>query len=169
MEVELKKQQMTAIQLLADWSKWLITIETAGLGGIATLLGLTGSRTALTRCFPVIQIAFFLCLGCAGLFFLYSIYNACFVLFSLPGVVEAMGDPGDSGPDEGVRGIILSVNRAQASIYDMREPDFPFPLLVYVERQYKAFFKGLIGLAIALVIWVGAGVWAILRAWVGIR
>jgi hypothetical protein len=76
-----------AIKLLAEWSKWLVTIETT----VTTLIGLaTASGNISIAQHPGSYWAF------AAIFsFLLSVLSASFLLFSLPGVLQRLPPPQD--------------------------------------------------------------------------
>jgi hypothetical protein len=129
-----KKQQMEAIKLVCDWSKWLIGVETAGIGGIVALIGVK-SPTQQTHWFYVVAIL----LVSAGLSFLFSIYSACLAIFSLPEIVQQL--PSSDEED----------------VFLMKDPYFPLQVIDYLRRQYKGFVYGLACVSLALAVWATWG------------
>ena len=83
----LKKRQMEAVKLLNDWSKWIVTLETAAIAGIVTWL-----KPGLADHFQGWKITPNILLLLAAVFFAASIYNAAQLLFFLPDIVEQLPD-----------------------------------------------------------------------------
>jgi hypothetical protein len=137
-----KRQQMDAIRMLSDWSKFLITIETGGIGGIVALIGLkaphltTQADSGSGYWSHVVAAVLLLFLCVAAPCFLYSIINACNLLWALPGIVENLH------------------KSKEATLYDMNDPGFDEPaIFTYAKRQYLSFRTGLIVFVAMLIIW----------------
>jgi hypothetical protein len=123
----LQKQQMEAIKLLSDWSKWLITLETASIAGILSILKATDhSKRSI-----VISLALLITILC----FLFSIFKACKMLFSLPNIVQYLPES------------------KSATIDKMSDEYFEGELFDLAKWQYLSFLYGLGSLAVAIVIW----------------
>jgi hypothetical protein len=73
--------QLEAVKLIADWAKWLVTIETAGLAVIGGVL--KAGDNAL-------PISARVCLTMAVSSFVVSIAAAAFFLLSLPEITERL-------------------------------------------------------------------------------
>jgi hypothetical protein len=127
-----KKQQMEAIKLMAEWSKWLISIETAGVGGVvalAKLVELPGWERKLVLV-PLLLTA--LC-------FLGSILYASYVLFTLPTLVERL--PIEDSP------------RLLDMTGETVNGPYRWSVGEHAKWQYLLFDAGLGLLAVALVSW----------------
>jgi hypothetical protein len=126
-----KKQQMEAIKLLNDWSKWVITVETAAIAGI--FAAAKGSSTIqepslLLRGFGV---ALILLLFGAVTSFIVSIFYASQLLFSLPDIAEQL-------PEAEEKSINLMSGKWMSA-----------GVLIYEKRQFYCFVAGLILVALA--------------------
>jgi len=116
----LKRQQMEAIKLLNDWSKWIVTLETAAIAGIFTWLkpSLAGHPRGLEMVPNVLLVLAAVC-------FAISIYYAAQLLFSLPDIVEQLPDAD------------------QESINEMTGNYMGAGVLEYEKRQWYLFVCGL--------------------------
>jgi hypothetical protein len=128
-----QKQQMEAIKLLSDWSKWLITIETASIAGIISIIKVT-EHTLWLNIISILLVLTALC-------FLFSIFNACKMVFSLPNIVQYL-------PESKVE-----------TIDKMKDEYFQTTLFNLTKRQYLSFLWGLGFLALALIIWAASSLW----------
>jgi hypothetical protein len=130
----LQKQQMEAIRLLNDWSKWVVTIETASIAGIFTWLTkpvTAGSpRGGWVVAADVVLIAAAVC-------FAVSIAYAAALLFALPDIVEQLP------------------KATQESINDMTGNYMSFSVLVYERGQWWAFIAGLVLVILAALLLIG--------------
>jgi hypothetical protein len=127
MELSLaKKQQMEAIKLLNDWSKWVITIETAAIGGIFAVLKELSSVRGPGLWLQICAIALNLLLLAAVAAFSVSIYSAAQLLYSLPGIAEQLP------------------KSTKESINEMKDEYMGATILTYEKRQYIWFVTGLI-------------------------
>jgi hypothetical protein len=117
----LKKQQMEAVRLLNDWSKWIVTLETAAIAGIVTWL-----KPGLADHLRGWKMAPDILLLLAAVFFAASIYYAAQLLFSLPDIVEQLPDA------------------EEISINEMSGNYMGAGLLHYEKRQWLLFVCGLV-------------------------
>ncbi len=131
-----KKQQMEAIKLLSDWSKWLVTLETGGVAGVISLISLKEISGLNWTWMMLINVS----LVVAVISFLISIYNACMLLFSLPNVVERLP------------------SSKEDSIDYMQDSYFKTDLIDYQRRQFRPFVAGLISIGFAVLLYVVARV-----------
>jgi hypothetical protein len=131
-----KKQQMEAIKLLNDWSKWLITVETGGIVGIISIIKFDKFKTSSL---PLWLTVVAMLLITTGMSFLFSIYFACMALFSLPDITQRLSDSPEN------------------SIFEMQDSEFKVKLADYVRKQYMGFRVGLSVFAIALLVWLIGG------------
>jgi hypothetical protein len=131
-----KKQQMEAIKLLNDWSKWLITVETGGIVGIISIINFDKFKTSSL---PLWLTVVAMLLITTGMSFLFSIYFACMALFSLPDITQRLSDSPEN------------------SIFEMQDSEFKVKLADYVRKQYMGFRVGLSVFAIALLVWLIGG------------
>jgi uncharacterized membrane protein YjjP (DUF1212 family) len=72
-----KKQQMEAIKLLSDWSKWLVTLETGGVAGVVSLISVKGTSDLNPICIAAASIL----LVVAAISFLSSTLVCCYSRF----------------------------------------------------------------------------------------
>lgn len=161
MEEELslqKKQQLAALNMMSDWSKWLITLETGGIAGVFSIIKFT-DYTATIKGPWSLAISFFLIV--TALCFLFSILNACCLLCSLPDIVESL-HKSDSPPENEKFGNkikrflydkIDKIQSSEDSINNMRSPYFIFRLYVYQTWQYISFLTGLACITFSLILW----------------
>jgi hypothetical protein len=120
-----QKQQMEALKLLSDWSKWLVTIETGAV--FAALLKFSETPTGLRGVGSfVIAIGAILC-------FLFSIVSAGRLLYSIPGVVEALPHATEKHIDE------------------MKDWSLKTPLITHERHQWFSFLWGLCLFAVAML------------------
>jgi hypothetical protein len=131
-----KKQQMEAIKLLNDWSKWLITVETGGIVGIISIINFDKFKTSSL---PLWLTVVAMLLITTGMSFPFSIYFACMALFSLPDITQRLSDSPEN------------------SIFEMQDSEFKVKLADYVRKQYMGFRVGLSVFAIALLVWLIGG------------
>ena len=117
----LKKQQMEAIKLLNDWSKWIVTLETGAIAGILAWL----KSTSVAGQLPLWKIVPTLLLALGVICFAVSIYYAAQLLFSLPDIAEQLPDANEESINE------MTGNYMGASI------------LHYEKRQWWLFVCGL--------------------------
>ena len=117
-----KEQQMEAIKLLADWSKWLVTVETAGAVALFSLVNLRPGHFVTLWGFPVVPAITVI----AVMFFAYSAHNAAKVLVSLPDITQNLHGKW----------------RTEDDIYEMKDADMK-KLRLYVIPQFKYFKIGL--------------------------
>jgi hypothetical protein len=129
-----KKQQMEAIKLLNDWSKWVITIETAAIAGIFTVMKELSKIPAASPWLRGCTIASSLLLLGALISFIVSIHYAGQLLFSLPGIVEQLPDA------------------KEESINEMQDQYMNADILTYERRQFKLFVAGLVFVAAAAAV-----------------
>jgi hypothetical protein len=115
-----KRQQMEAIRLLNDWSKWIVTLETAAIAGILTWLK-PSSANQVRGWMMVPDIL----LASSAVCFAVSIYYAAQLLFSLPDIVEQLP------------------HAPQGSINEMTGDYMGAGILVYEKRQWQLFVSGL--------------------------
>lgn len=78
--------ELEALKLLNDWSKWLVTIETAAIGIIGTLLKLGKQDRSIGQSQWLIAVA---SIGC----FMVSIVAASWLIMSIPGMAQRIGRP----------------------------------------------------------------------------
>ena len=81
----MEKNDLDAVKLLADWSKWLASMQTT----VITLVGystVSGSVSIKDVTQPAWVIAALFC-------FLTSLICASFILFALPGIVQRLPPP----------------------------------------------------------------------------
>jgi hypothetical protein len=122
-----KKQQMEAIKLLSDWSKWVVTIETAAIAGIFTWVTKPPLPKTVSWVWAIGPNAILiLAAGC----FVGSIYYAAQLLFSLPDIVEQLS------------------KEKEISINDMKSDRMGAGILDYEKFQFILFGTGL-GILIA--------------------
>ena len=121
----MKKQQMEAIKLLNDWSKWVITIETAAIGGIFAVLKELSAVRGPGLSLQICAIALNLLLLAAVTAFLVSIFSAAQLLYSLPGIAEQLP------------------KSTKDSINEMKDEYMSGSILTYEKRQYNWFVTGL--------------------------
>ncbi|PNY37571.1 hypothetical protein C2E31_07125 [Rhodopirellula baltica] len=79
------KNDLDALKLLADWSKWIATTQSA----VITLIGystVSGSVSIKESAYPIWVIAAMFC-------FLISLISASFILFALPGIAQRLPPP----------------------------------------------------------------------------
>ena len=129
-----KKQQMEAIKLLNDWSKWVITIETAAIAGMFEVIKELSTNPApgpLARGFTIALNS--LLLG-AVIAFVASIYYAGRLLFSLPDIAEQLP------------------HAKEKSINEMKGAYMGAGIFVYEKRQFYGFVAGLIFVALATAV-----------------
>jgi hypothetical protein len=131
-----KRQQMEAIKLLSDWSKWLITVETGGIVGIISVINFEKFKAAPL---PIWLAAVMTLLIFTAFCFLVSIYNACLGLFSLPDITQRL------------------ITSEEDSIFEMQDEEFKVKLADYNRRQYLSFVAGLTSFALALFAWLIGG------------
>jgi hypothetical protein len=127
MELSLaKKQQMEAIKLLNDWSKWVITIETAAIAGIFAVLKELSSARGSGLWLQICAVALNLLLLAAVAAFILSIYNAAQLLYSLPGITEQLP------------------KSTKESINEMKDDYMGKDIFTYEKRQFIWFVTGLV-------------------------
>ncbi|HTB12723.1 MAG TPA: hypothetical protein VK752_14175 [Bryobacteraceae bacterium] len=129
-----KRHQMEAIKLIQDWSKWVVTIETAATAGIFTVLK---ELSKLPESSPVLRacaVASSLLLLGAVISFIVSIHYAGQLLFSLPGIVEQLP------------------RAHEESINEMKDEYMNADILTYERRQFKLFVAGLAFVAVAAAV-----------------
>jgi hypothetical protein len=129
-----KRHQMEAIKLIQDWSKWVVTIETAATAGIFTVLK---ELSKLPESSPVLRacaVASSLLLLGAVISFIVSIHYAGQLLFSLPGIVEQLPQAHEK------------------SINEMQDKYMNADILTYERRQFKLFVAGLAFVAVAAAV-----------------
>ncbi|MCA9175133.1 MAG: hypothetical protein KDB14_11675 [Planctomycetales bacterium] len=81
----METNDLAATQLIADWSKWLASLQT----GVITLIGYSTVAGKVTLK-DTVQPGWVIC---AVFFFLGSLVCASFVLFALPGIVQRLPPP----------------------------------------------------------------------------
>jgi hypothetical protein len=91
-DTEKKERQQEAIKVLAEWSKWLVTLQPAAIVAIGALIKL-GPEEPLSFAAKVWVIT-------SLLFFVLSIVAASFVLGALPTMVERL--PSSASDEKGV-------------------------------------------------------------------
>lgn len=80
MVMDLKARRIDALKLIADWSKWVVTIETLSIGVIGTFMKGSGAGVAKYGAAACVVL------------FVVSIICAAFALLSLPASVEEISD-----------------------------------------------------------------------------
>ncbi len=129
-----KKQQMEAIKLLNDWSKWVITIETAAIAGIFEVMKELGTIQAASLSLKGFNVALDLLLSLGVISFVLSIFYAGQLLFSLPDIAEQLP------------------HAKEKSINLMKGAFMGADILTYEKRQFYCFVAGLIFVALASVV-----------------
>ena len=125
-----KEQQMEAIKLLADWSKWLVTVETAGAVALFSLVNLRPGHFVTIWGFPVVPALTVVAVA----FFAHSALCAAKVLVSLPDIAQNL----------------VSKWQGEDDIYEMKDPHMQ-KLLNYVIPQFRSFKIGLLFVLLAAV------------------
>jgi hypothetical protein len=111
---------MEAIRILSDWSKWIVTLETAAIAGILTWLKpISEEHLRGWAIVPNVLLAL------AAVCFAVSIYYAAQLLFSLPDIVEQLPDA------------------KEGSINEMAGNYMGDGILLYEKRQWSFFVGGL--------------------------
>lgn len=119
---------MEALKLLSDWSKWLVTIETGAV--FAALLKFSETSPGLRGLASfVIAIGAILC-------FLFSIVSAGRLLYSIPGVVEALPQATEDHIDH---------------IDEMKDWSLKTPLITHERHQWLSFLRGLCLFVLAML------------------
>jgi len=129
-----KKQQMEAIKLLNDWSKWVVTIETAAIAGIFTVMKELGKIPATTALRRACEAASNLLLLGAVISFIVSIHYAGQLLFSLPAIVEQLTEATEESINQ-MQGLYVNVS-----------------IMTDARRQFKLFVAGLVFVAVAATV-----------------
>lgn len=81
----MEKNDADAVKLLAEWSKWLASLQT----GVITLLGVVVASEKVnisSNAHPGLLVAGVIC-------FVVSLLSASFLLFALPGVLQRLPPP----------------------------------------------------------------------------
>ncbi len=122
------KDYIEAAKLLADWSKWLASLQTA----VISLIGLTtlsGSISIAKSNHPGLVVAAVIC-------FILSLISASFLLYALPGIVHRL--PSEKNDDD-----ILVMGTLNGG---------GIPLVVFSTIQFLLFSLGIICLGIWAVV-----------------
>lgn len=89
-----QSQQMEAIKHLADWCKWLVTLETAAIGGVFAAVKFL---TPLTDCLKTLTVILLLL---SAISFAVSIFWAAYLLFGIPELIEQLPETKTSSINE---------------------------------------------------------------------
>ena len=83
----MKTNDLEAVKFVADWSKWLASIQTA----VVTLVGYTSIKGSIYMSGPI-QLTLVIA---AMISFFISLFCASFILFALPGIIQRLPPPGN--------------------------------------------------------------------------
>jgi hypothetical protein len=134
----LKRQQSEALKLLSDWSKWVVALETTAVAAVAAIL--KDGVLPRTHEHPYLFVPLAAALTLAATSFLFSIWNAGLLLYSIPDVVQALA------------------TSTEADYNHMASPHFKTKLVVYENRQQRGLAWGLVLFAVGMLVWLVASV-----------
>lgn len=123
-----KAEQKEALKVLADWTKWLVTLETGSIG--AALAFAKASTEARDWFGPASAM-----LGIASL--CYSIYWAVYLVYGIPEIIEQLPGSEESSINE-MKSERLSYNLFTCQVHMYRAAAAGF-LLCIVSVGYYAF------------------------------
>lgn len=127
-----KSEQKEALKVLADWTKWLVTLETGTIG--ATLAFAKGHAQFLDLVGSV-----FVASGAIGIVLLcYSIFWAVYLVYGIPEIIEQLPASKESSINE-MRSDRLSYNLFHCQVHIYWSGAFGFLMCILSVAYFTRF------------------------------